>query len=362
MNSSRHLATLLFVIGGVCGTATAGPLLPPAGSVAPSYKTLSQVEPRTPIGPDTTPNGGSPTVVYRIGQPGSYYLTQNLTGEAGKFLIRVDADNVTIDLNGYTMIGVTGSLDAINGSLLEPDNVTVKNGVIRGFDDTAIEASPTANGWVIENVTMSRNGAGVSAGRHAILRNCHAVYNQGSGISALWGSVIENCTASGNGTWGISGSYGTTIRGCAAQQNSGAGISAHSGSTVVDCSARQNGVEGIKLDSGSSAINCTSSYNTTDGIWMGDDCTAQGNTCSENGNNGTGAGVRASGGGNRIDGNHVTLNDLGIRTDGSNNIVVRNTARGNATAFSYAGTNTVGPTVAASGTIASTSPWANFSH
>src|SRR5262249_9961969 len=64
-----------------------GPPDPPVGPIASTGKTLAQVEPRTPISAATTPgNGGT---IYRITQPGSYYLTDNVTGVSGKVGITI---------------------------------------------------------------------------------------------------------------------------------------------------------------------------------------------------------------------------------------------------------------------------------
>jgi hypothetical protein len=61
---------------------TAGPLGPPAGPVASSYKTLTEVEPRTAINAANTP--GDATSLFKITQPGSYYLTGNITGSSSQ--------------------------------------------------------------------------------------------------------------------------------------------------------------------------------------------------------------------------------------------------------------------------------------
>src|SRR5437868_1893082 len=53
--------------------SVAGPLNPPAGPVAPSYKTLTEVEPRIAVNATNTP--GNSAYSYRITQQGSYYLT-----------------------------------------------------------------------------------------------------------------------------------------------------------------------------------------------------------------------------------------------------------------------------------------------
>src|SRR3954469_21762838 len=71
----------------------------PSGAPGPTMKTLTQVEPRTPI-------SSLPLVITNSG---SYYLTANLTGIVGTNGITITADNVTIDLNGFALNGVPGS-------------------------------------------------------------------------------------------------------------------------------------------------------------------------------------------------------------------------------------------------------------
>ena len=78
----------------VCTTLGQGSLTPP-GEPAPTMKSLDQLEPRTPIS----------SVPYTITQSGSYYLTTNLTANPAEYGIAVLADDVTIDLNGFTLTG-----------------------------------------------------------------------------------------------------------------------------------------------------------------------------------------------------------------------------------------------------------------
>src|SRR5436190_21610576 len=102
-----------------------GPLTPP-GAPAPVMKTLDQLdaklEKRTPIS----------SVPLTITAAGSYYLTGNLTVGTGN-AITVAADQVTIDLNGFT-ISSTASPPSGTAVLLSGarQDVTVRNGRIRG--------------------------------------------------------------------------------------------------------------------------------------------------------------------------------------------------------------------------------------
>src|SRR5690606_8297132 len=81
--------------------ATAGSLNPPPGAPAPTMKTLSEVEPRTPIHAASLP--------LTITSPGSYYLAENIRVTAEDDVttaaIIIESGNVTIDLNGFTLAG-----------------------------------------------------------------------------------------------------------------------------------------------------------------------------------------------------------------------------------------------------------------
>ena len=93
--TTNHL--LLLAVAG-SATLLAGPLDPPAGPIAPTYKTLTEVEPRTAINASNTP--GDIDSLFKITQPGSYYLTGNIQSVVGTHAIEICNDNVTMDCNG----------------------------------------------------------------------------------------------------------------------------------------------------------------------------------------------------------------------------------------------------------------------
>jgi len=98
-----------------------GSLTPP-GPPTPTMKSLAQIEPRTPIA----------SAPITISAPGSYYLTTNVTVSSGN-AITINANNVTLDLNGF-VIGSTET-PAANGigiSLNGVTNIAICNGQISG--------------------------------------------------------------------------------------------------------------------------------------------------------------------------------------------------------------------------------------
>lgn len=74
--------------------------------------------------------GGFP---YRITQPGSYKLSGNLAVPPGLDGVDITADSVTLDLNGFSIIGpgVFPSAIGVNGT--NRQRILLTNGVISGF-------------------------------------------------------------------------------------------------------------------------------------------------------------------------------------------------------------------------------------
>jgi len=95
--------------------AAEGQLDPPVGPIAPTMKPLDAIEPRVCV--NELP--GAMDAVHHITEPGNYYLTADIAGEPGKHGVLIDpsADGAyTLDLNGFSLIGVPGSLDGVHGN------------------------------------------------------------------------------------------------------------------------------------------------------------------------------------------------------------------------------------------------------
>lgn len=334
--------------------AHAGPLDPPAGPVAPAYKTLTEIEPRIAINATNTP--GDSDSLYRIVQPGSYYLAGNITGVVGKHGIEIAAAGVTIDLAGFELRGVSGmgAFDGIRVSVNVP-GISILNGTVRDWGDDGLDlGSGSAINSRIDGVRASGNAdVGILGGHAATVRSCAAQNNGGTGIEVSSGGAVIECTA---------------------YDNAGDGIDGGAGSTVVECTAFSNGGDGIVVSLGSTVRGCTARFSVGDGIQASSQCIITGNVCSFSGDGGNGAGIHITGGDNRLEGNHCTTSDRGIDIDSPGNIVMRNTCSGNTTNWDIAAGNAIAPIVSATvnlnafsgstygGSLGSTDPNANFTH
>lgn len=307
------IAALLVAVG----FSIAGPLNPPGGPVTSTYKTLAEVEPRIAISAANTP--GDATNIYRITQPGSYYLTDNIAGGVSRSGIAILSSNVSIDLMGFTVQGVPGSFSGITTTNTELNNLSVRHGNITG--------------WGGDGLDLANAGG---AGRGGMVEGVHASNNGGVGIRPNSNSIITNCTA---------------------HSNASDGIAAFSNCTISQCVA---------------------SYNAGDGIQVDSFCLVSGNSCYSNGYlTGDGAGILALGSRNRIENNQCLSADRGIQTINTNgyNIITRNTCGSNTlnwslatrTLFTTIIDRTFSPTAGVSGNTASstiniTEPDSNISY
>ncbi|MGO9002262.1 MAG: right-handed parallel beta-helix repeat-containing protein [Limisphaerales bacterium] len=332
-----------------------GSLTPP-GAPAPTMKTLTQVEPRTPI----SSVGGT------ISSPGSYYLTTNLTITSGNFGVLISSGNVTLDLNGFVLQGVPGSYSGVyvNGTT----NVTVRNGAITGCGESGVDAY-TAGGsrnLVFEHLTVSANGSyGIETEAGSVVRDCCSMSNHVDGIYC-YGGLVSGCVARDNGNAGIN-INDCTVRDCQVESNYVDGILANH-SSVRDCQVLGNGY-GVYVNY-CTVSGCYVAYNLKSGIYVYiQGCQITGNNCYNNNTslNTSEAGIYIDDNNNRVEDNHVVGNGYAGIMVGSgfhNNIIVKNTViSSSVTNYSIPTGQIVGPLItnAVSGVITNSNPWANFS-
>jgi hypothetical protein len=241
-------------------TFAQGSLTPP-GAPAPTMKSLDQIEPRTAI-----TNSG----FVLISKPGSYYLTTNITVGTGDG-IDINASNVVLDLNGYTVSSTAASANGI-GIWISSGiaNVTVQNGFVTGsatnngsgvfsgggFLRGVMTGTSTTANVLVSHVSVSGvtdEGIYLPTGSSSTVDSCTAYAIGNNGITA---PVVRNSAASECHNTGISGESVSDCRGAAY----GVGVS---GTTVNNCYGRTTAAGGTGV-SATTAINCTG-Y-TTNGI------------------------------------------------------------------------------------------------
>jgi hypothetical protein len=236
--------------------AQGGSLTPPAGPIGPVMKTLDQIEARIPVNAETCP--GNASNVHVISQAGSYYLTGNVFGEAGKAGILLNAQGITLDLNGFSVVATTNSTKGIVvGSIGGP--IAIRNGFIRFWPQGGIQFTQ-ASDFTIENVMIyGVQGRGIDAlGRGSIERvSVHTakdfgIYCEGSGQVSIRDCRVESITSTVNAA-GIYASK-STIAGCAvagvtSSASNVAGIQAPDGN-VANCSVRNITMTGTGRASG----------------------------------------------------------------------------------------------------------------
>lgn len=322
------------------GKARAGDLDPPAGPITPTMKRLDEVEPRTAINATNTP--GDANSVYKITQPGSYYLTGNIGGESGKHGIEIAASNVSIDLNGFALIGVPGSLDGVTTEGLR-HHLVIRNGTISnwGSDGINLTTGGLGTNCIIEGVVAASNSAiGIRTNNNAVIRGCLALSNGSTGFNIPNGATISDCAARTNTGNGFVTSDTCTITNCVSRGNTSNGFTVLSGCTITGCSALANGGDGIGVFDGSTISNCTVVSNTGNGVQVASDCSIRGNTCKNNGvGAGSGAGILATSSDNLIEHNNCTDNTRGIECTASGNFIARNVCSGNSTNWVIAASN-----------------------
>jgi len=221
-----------------------GSLTPP-GAPAPTMKTLQQVEPRVPIS----------SAPFTISQPGSYYLTTNLTVSGGD-AITIATSGVTLDLNGFTISSTTnpasGTAVLINDGLRD---ITIQNGHIRGgvtnngsgtFSGPGFGEGISFSGAAPRNVRL--NGVSVSGCRYS-----------GINVGLSESSTVENCVVQTVGGYGIAAN---TIRGCVTLDCGGTAIY---GQQVSDSRGESAGGNGL---SAGTAQNCYGSSSSSGGTGL----------------------------------------------------------------------------------------------
>ena len=275
----KHL--LLFATLALPALAFAQGALTPPGAPAPTMKSLDQIEARTPIGAV----GGS-TATIAITQPGSYVLLGNVTVTGGN-AITISADNVTLDLNGFTLsstakptsgagirtFGTCRGIAIRNGHISGSILVDESNGSMigGGFERGIFSGDFLINSLVTDLTIDGVSNDGIYLDASSAIDRCTVINCGGTGIR---GQVVSNCTATACGTTGILATTISNSQGFAVKTS---GIEA---TTATNCVGAITGLtSGVGLKAGSAA-NCTGTGTNGTGLLAGTatDCTGTSNS------------------------------------------------------------------------------------
>jgi hypothetical protein len=274
---------LLSTLNPQLSTVFAQGSLTPPGAPGPTMKSLDQIEARTAI--------TNTSSLVTISQPGSYYLTHNLTVSSGDG-IDINTNGVTLDLNGFTISSTAASATG-NGILLNSglQNITVANGFIQGgvtnngsgvYSGSGFGYGIYYSGKFPVNVLMSKvsvsgclyHGIYLNVGDSTVVESCTVRTVGGYGIYA---STIKSSSAIDCGSHAIDGDqvadcrgistsgfglYATTAQNCYGYSSGGSGLSA---STAQNCYG-QSSTSGTGLYA-TTAQNCSGFSTSGHGLY-----------------------------------------------------------------------------------------------
>jgi hypothetical protein len=144
--------------------------------------------------------GDAPGFPATLSRAGRYKLNGTLSVPAERNGIEVTQDNVTIDLNGFTIVS-NPSGEAFYGVFAaNVFGLRIINGTIAGFENAAI-ANVGGARLVVENMRLV-NGSGVFGGTESRILNS-TIANGTTGIVCP-GCLIEQNVITGNTSFGIS--------------------------------------------------------------------------------------------------------------------------------------------------------------
>lgn len=217
-----------------------GPLTPPPGAdptigpvnaltagglPQPTMKTLHQVEPRTAI------PGGTAGVI--ISTSGAYYLAGNITVATGDG-ITINASNVTLDLNGFSISSSAAPAAGIGIAVTGTTNLVISNGSIDGGFIAGVappNGMQTPRNVRVQNLTVSNCtnwGVLLEISKNTRVDGC-LVDGAVGGIQA---TLVHDCSVT------LGSIAGRIVRGSSVSSASLAGITAD---IVENCYAQAAG-------------------------------------------------------------------------------------------------------------------------
>ncbi len=267
-----------------------------------------------------------------LSAPGSYRLGSNITGCAAKDGIQITTSNVTLDLGGFSVIGVPGSRAGIK-NVGANGQQSILNGRVQQWGDNGIDLTGSTTAQIDHLVATNNAHDGVVIDQMSAIMNTTASNNLNVGIRALGiNNRITSCQADSNTIYGIRlVGAGNVVEDCAVGNNGAYGIVAANISRIVRNHVHNNAETGIIAGDTSTVEDNSVAWNGGHGIICGPNrCSVRGNSATANG----AGGIIVSGGMGVIEGNHALANlsygiEVGDTSPGYPNVVLRNVAASN---------------------------------
>ncbi len=232
---------------------------------------------------------------YTIGTPGSYYLTQDISVSSGNAIQFVIPEDVTLDLNGFTITSTSGTPSG-SAILLQGSstNICIKNGHIHGTTQVDNGGGKTGGGFLqglsaTSGITLvpvqvrvsdlqvsgiAGNGINFAQDGDATVERCSVRHCGGFGIiaetvtdchvtqtarTAILSTRAVHCTGSCVGvlagtlsaTVDLAGISASVVEGCQGKAGYGAGINA-----ATATNSRGSSSYSFGLLAGEAATNC----------------------------------------------------------------------------------------------------------
>lgn len=208
---------------------------------------------------------------FEIRQAGRYVLERDLQGRPETHGILVQASDVTIDLQGFSLDGDLGTRTGV----LVPKpvrNLQILNGKVSAWGEDGVDASLARESSFSDLVIERNGGDGLQAGDGSKLLRCRSNHNAGGrGIEVAGGVEIVDCEGSGNDYGGILAGEDAVLRDCKAQANLyGPGIGVGPRGKLERCTALDNYRDGISAGELSQLFDCVAEKNLSCGIRAGD--------------------------------------------------------------------------------------------
>jgi len=194
--------------------------------------------------------GDAPGFPITISTTGTFILDGNLTVPANKHGIEITADNVTLDLNGFTIQG-SGDGTGFGVYAGSANRVVVQNGKVVDMGATGIHVGQFSR---VERVIVSNCGGytALGVGQGSSVVGCTVSDNDAIGINTGNNVLVTGNVLMGNSGTAISIGSGT-VSGNAISQNDSDGIYVYYNGLVIGNSITENAGKGVTFAYGSHA-------------------------------------------------------------------------------------------------------------